>query len=114
MKQAPKKPKIDFTFLKPYIGWTILLTILIFLSNGSNLLIPRILGNSIDNFSKNGANDSITGDIWLLAGIALGVLILTLLQTIISVYISERVAKDLRGDLIRKILSQPISFVNKR
>lgn len=114
MTQAPKKPKIDFTFLKPYIGWTILLTIFIFLSNGSNLLIPRILGNSIDNFSKNGANYTITGDIWLLAGIALGVLILTLLQTIISVYVSERVAKDLRGDLIRKILSQPISFVNKR
>lgn len=114
MKQAPQKPKIDFSFLKPYIGWTILLTILIFLANGSNLLIPRILGNSIDNFSKNGANYSIAGDIWLLAGIALGVLILTLLQTIISVYVSERVAKDLRGNLIQKILSQPISFVNKR
>jgi ATP-binding cassette subfamily B protein len=114
MKQAPKKPNIDFTFLKPYMGWTIVLTIFIFLSNGANLLIPRILGSSIDNFSKNGANYNITGDIWLLGGIALGVLILTLLQTIISVYVSERVAKDLRADLIQKILSQPISFVNKR
>lgn len=114
MKQAPQKPKINFTFLKPYIGWTILLTIFIFLSNGANLLIPRILGSSIDNFSKNGANYSITKDLWLLGGITIGVLILTLLQTIISVYISERVAKDLRTDLIQKILSQPISFVNKR
>jgi ATP-binding cassette subfamily B protein len=114
MKQAPQKPKINFTFLKPYIGWTILLTICIFLSNGANLLIPRILGSSIDSFSKNGANYSITKDLWLLGGITFGVLILTLLQTIISVYISERVAKDLRADLIQKILSQPISFVNKR
>ena len=114
MKQAPQKPKINFIFLKPYIGWTILLTIFIFLSNGANLLIPRILGSSIDNFSKNGANYSITKDLWLLGGITIGVLILTLLQTIISVYISERVAKDLRTDLIQKILSQPISFVNKR
>jgi ATP-binding cassette subfamily B protein len=114
MKQAPQKPKINFTFLKPYIGWTILLTICIFLSNGANLLIPRILGSSIDSFSKNGANYSITKDLWLLGGITFGVLILTLLQTIISVYISERVAKDLRTDLIQKILSQPISFVNKR
>jgi ATP-binding cassette subfamily B protein len=114
MKQAPQKPKINFTFLKPYIGWTILLTICIFLSNGVNLFIPRILGSSIDNFSKNGANYSITKDLWLLGGITFGVLILTLLQTIISVYISERVAKDLRADLIQKILSQPISFINKR
>jgi ATP-binding cassette subfamily B protein len=114
MKQAPQKPKIDLTFLKPYIGWTILLTICIFLSNGANLFIPRILGSSIDNFSKNGANYSITKDLWLLGGITFGVLMLTLLQTIISVYISERVAKDLRADLIQKILSQPISFVNKR
>ena len=114
MKQAPQKPKINFTFLKPYIGWTILLTICIFLSNGANLFIPRILGSSIDNFSKNGANYSITKDLWLLGGITFGVLVLTLLQTIISVYISERVAKDLRADLIQKILSQPISFVNKR
>jgi ATP-binding cassette subfamily B protein len=114
MKQAPQKPKINFTFLKPYIGWTILLTIFIFLSNGANLFIPRILGSSIDNFSKNGANYSIIRDLWLLGGITFGVLILTLLQTIISVYISERVAKDLRADLIQKILSQPISFVNKR
>jgi ATP-binding cassette subfamily B protein len=114
MKQAPQKPKINFTFLKPYIGWTILLTICIFLSNGANLFIPRILGSSIDNFSKNGANYSIIRDLWLLGGITFGVLILTLLQTIISVYISERVAKDLRADLIQKILSQPISFVNKR
>jgi ATP-binding cassette, subfamily B, bacterial len=114
MKKAPQKPKIDFTFLKPYIGWTIVLTVFIFLSNGANLLIPRILGSSIDNFSKNGSNYNITGDLWLLGGIALGVLILTLLQTIISVYVSERVAKDLRADLIQKIVSQPISFVNKR
>jgi ABC-type multidrug transport system fused ATPase/permease subunit len=114
MKQAPQKPKIDFTFLKPYIGWTIVLIIFLFLSNGATLLIPRILGASIDNFSKNGANYNITGDLWLLAGIAVGVLILTLLQIIISVYVSERVAKDLRADLIQKIVSQPISFVNKR
>ena len=114
MKQAPQKPKIDFTFLKPYISWTIVLIIFLFLSNGATLLIPRILGSSIDNFSKNGANYNINGDLWLLAGIAVGILILTLLQTIISVYVAERVAKDLRQNLIQKILSQPISFVNKR
>ena len=114
MKQAPQKPKIDFTFLKPYISWTIVLIIFLFLSNGATLLIPRILGSSIDNFSKNGANYNINGDLWLLAGIAVGILMLTLLQTIISVYVAERVAKDLRQNLIQKILSQPISFVNKR
>ena len=108
------KTKLDFKFLKPYTGWTIILTLLIFVSNGANLLIPRILGESIDNFSKNSDIYKLAPDIWILVAIAIFVVLIALIQTVISVYISENVARDLRDDLIRKILSQPISFVNKR
>lgn len=114
MNSASQKPKISFAFLKPYIGWTIFLVICIFVSNGANLLIPRILGTSIDNFSKNGIDNAFISDIWLLSGIAGGVLLLTLFQIMVSVYIAERVAKDLRNSLVKKIMSQPISFVNER
>lgn len=106
--------KVDLNFLKPYIGWTILLTLFIFLSNGANLLIPRILGDSIDNFSQNRDIYKLSPDIWILSGIAIFVVIVTILQTIISVYIAERVAKDLRDSLIKKILAQPISFVEEK
>lgn len=114
MSNNTPKTKLDFKFLKPYIGWTIFLTILIFISNGANLLIPRILGESIDNFSKNSDIYKLAPDIWLLVAIAIFVVLIALIQTIISVYVAENVARDLRDDLIKKILSQPISFVNEK
>jgi len=114
MSKNTNKSKIDLTFLKPYIGWTVLLTLFIFLSNGANLLIPRILGESIDNFSQNRDLYKLSPDIWLLSVIAISVVLISLIQTVISVYIAERVAKDLRDSLIKKILSQPISFVEEK
>ena len=114
MSKNNNKSKIDLTFLKPYIGLTVLLTLFIFLSNGANLLIPRILGESIDNFSQNRDLYKLSPDIWLLSVIAISVVLISLIQTVISVYIAERVAKDLRDSLIKKILSQPISFVEEK
>ena len=114
MSKNTNKSKIDLTFLKPYIGWTVLLTLFIFLSNGANLLIPRILGESIDNFSQNKDLYKLSPDIWLLAVISIFVVLISLIQTVISIYISERVAKDLRDSLIKKILSQPISFIEEK
>ncbi|MEY3470664.1 MAG: hypothetical protein RLZZ223_14 [Candidatus Parcubacteria bacterium] len=114
MSNKAYKKRLDFNFLKPYIGWTVFLTVLIFVSNGANLLIPRILGESIDNFSKNSDIYKLAPDIWLLVSISIFVVIIALLQTIVSVYVAENVARDLRGALIRKILSEPISFVNEK
>lgn len=114
MSKNTNKSKLDLTFLKPYIGWTVLLTLFIFLSNGANLLIPRILGESIDNFSQNKDLYKLSPDIWLLAVISIFVVLISLIQTVISIYISERVAKDLRDSLIKKILSQPISFIEEK
>lgn len=114
MSKNTNKSKLDLAFLKPYIGWTVLLTLFIFLSNGANLLIPRILGESIDNFSQNKDLYKLSPDIWLLAVISIFVVLISLIQTVISIYIAERVAKDLRDSLIKKILSQPISFIEEK
>ncbi|MEX0596544.1 MAG: ABC transporter ATP-binding protein [Candidatus Paceibacterota bacterium] len=113
-KSKTKKSKIDLKFLRPYIGWAVFLTLFIFISNGANLLIPRILGNSIDNFSQNGVIYKLAPDIWLLITIAIFVLLGSLIQTIIGIYIAENVARDLRDQLIKKILSQPVSFINEQ
>ncbi len=113
-KSKTNTSKIDLKFIKPYIGWSVVLTILIFLSNGANLLIPRILGNSIDNISQNSSIYKLAPDIWLLSVISIFVLLVSLVQTIIGVYVAENVARDFRDDLIEKILSQPISFINEQ
>jgi ATP-binding cassette subfamily B protein len=114
MQNNQKSTKINFKFIKPYMGWTVLLTVFILIANGANLLIPRILGESIDNFSQNKDLYKLAPDIWLLSVIAITVVIVSLIQTLISVYIAENVARDLRSALIKKILSQPISFVEEQ
>lgn len=113
-KSNSTKAKFDLQFIRPYIGWAILLTLFIFISNGANLLIPRILGQSIDDFSRTGDIVQLAPDIWLLAVITIFVLLVALLQTIVGVYVAENIARDLRSALINKILSQPISFVNQQ
>ena len=113
-KSNSTKAKFDLQFIRPYIGWAILLTLFIFISNGANLLVPRILGQSIDDFSRTGDTLQLAPDIWLLAVITIFVLLVALLQTIVGVYVAENIARDLRSALINKILSQPISFVSQQ
>jgi ATP-binding cassette subfamily B protein len=72
------------------------------------------LGSSIDNLSQNGSIYKLAPDIWLLSTISIFVLLVSLVQTIIGVYVAENVARDFRDDLIKKILSQPISFINEQ
>ena len=45
-----KKPGI-LSLLKPYLGIVLLLILFTFISNGINLLIPKIISSGIDAFS---------------------------------------------------------------
>jgi ATP-binding cassette subfamily B protein len=111
------KPSINWNFLKPYWGLTSLLTFLVLVSNGLNLLIPRLLGQGIDLFSQatgDGVYNSVWGVVALLAGISILVTSITIIQTWLGVYISENIARDLRMSLMKVIMSQPIAFVQDR
>lgn len=107
---SKKKPNL-FGLLKPYQGWVISLILLALLSNGLNLLIPKIIARGIDAFAQHNFSFSAIIIEFLLA--AIGVFVFTYIQSLVQTYASERVAKDLRRDLSAKISAQSYSYIEQ-
>lgn len=105
-----KKPSI-FSILGPYKGMIIFLVIFALLSNGINLLIPKIIAQSIDNFNKGHLDLSYMLREFCIAAIL--IFIFTYLQSIVQTYASERVASDVRLKLSARISAQSYSAVER-
>jgi len=81
------------------------------LSNAVNLVIPKIISHSIDDFSKG--TFSFQKMILEFSVAALIIFIFTFLQGILQTYASERVARDLRTKLTDKISRQSYAFIQQ-
>ncbi|HKJ42953.1 MAG TPA: ABC transporter ATP-binding protein [Sunxiuqinia sp.] len=114
-KRRGKKAKSDkpnlFGLLKPYKSKVILLVIFALVSNGVNLLIPKIISQGIDTYT---AGHFVLKTI-LIEFIAATVVIFIFgyLQAIVQTYAAEQVAFDLRKQLSDKISRQGFSFIQK-
>ncbi|MEO6521496.1 MAG: ABC transporter ATP-binding protein [Mucilaginibacter sp.] len=103
-----KKPGI-LTLLKPYRGLVLLLLIFTLFGNAINLLLPKIISNSIDAFTHG---TFVFNPILIEFSVAVGaIFIFTYLQSVIQTYASERVARDLRTRLSDKISKQNNAFI---
>ncbi len=106
----PKGPNI-FGVLKPYkfmIGGLIVFALM---SNAVNLVIPKIISHSIDDFSKG--SFSLQKVILEFLVASLVIFIFTFLQGILQTYASEQVARDLRTKLTDKISRQSYAFIQQ-
>ncbi len=107
-----KSPKANiFEVLKPYklmIGFLIVFALL---SNGVNLVIPKLISRGIDDFSAG--DFSYKGLIIQFLVAAFIILIFTFLQGLLQTYASEKVARDLRTKLADKISRQSYAFIQK-
>ena len=104
------KPNI-FRVLKPYKGLLSGLLFFALLSNALNLVIPKIIQNGIDDFSK-GHFDFKQIIIWFAVAAAF-IFIFSYIETIIQTYASEKVARDLRKKLSDKISRQTYSYIDE-
>jgi ATP-binding cassette subfamily B protein len=95
--------------LKPYSGLIILLILFALLSNGVNLLLPRIIAHGIDSFTKGKFIFKTILVEFSLSAIV--IFIFTGLQSITQIYASERVARDLRKQLSSKISVQSHAYI---
>ncbi|WP_421942998.1 ABC transporter ATP-binding protein [Pedobacter sp.] len=103
-----KKPSV-FSLLADYKGLIFLLILFALLSNGINLLIPKIIANGIDSYSNKSFKVETILTQFALAIIL--VFIFTYLQSIVQTYASERVARDLRTKLSDQISRQNHAYV---
>lgn len=105
----PKGPNI-FGVLKPYKLIISGLIAFALLSNAVNLVIPKIISHSIDDFSKGSFSIQTVVIEFLIASFV--IFVFTFLQGILQTYASERVARDLRTRLTDKISRQSYAFIN--
>lgn len=100
-----------FSLLKPYRGSVVLIFVLSILSNGSAMVLPRLIGVSINDYAAQTQVNTQNVQ-WLLAS-CVGVFVFTVLQNLVQVYTSERVAYNLRSRLSQKISEQSYQFVQQ-
>jgi ATP-binding cassette subfamily B protein len=112
IKQGQPKPKGPglSSLLKPYRGMIVLLIFFALLSNGINLLIPRIIASGIDAYPSHYVLKTILTEFLSAAVI---IFIFTYLQSVIQTNTAERVARDLRSKLAVKISTQSFMEVEK-
>lgn len=105
-----RKPGV-LSLLKPYRGLVMVLLLFTLLSNGINLLLPKIIADAIDAFT---AGAFALNPVLVKFSLAiLFIFIFTYLQSIIQTYASERVARDLRTKLSNKISVQTAGFIEQ-
>jgi ATP-binding cassette subfamily B protein len=106
-----KSPPGIFSLLKPYRAMVILLILFALFSNGLNLWLPRMIGHGIDAY--NTGNFSYKSIIIEFTVVALIIFIFSYLQGIVQTFASERVARDLRTRITKKISNQSFAFIEK-
>lgn len=106
-QNAKKGPGI-FSVLKPYKGMILLLLLFALLSNGINLILPKIVAKAIDSYPTHYSLKRVLTEYLVFVLI---IFIFTWLQGIVQVYTSERVARDLRTSLSKKIAAQSNAFI---
>jgi ATP-binding cassette subfamily B protein len=100
-----------FSLLVPYKGLIVLLLLFALLSNGINLWLPRIIADGIDDYTHNRFDLKATLVQFSVAVVL--IFVFGYLQSIIQVYASEKVARDLRTRLSDKISRQSHAFIEK-
>jgi ATP-binding cassette subfamily B protein len=105
-----KQPGI-LSLLKPYRAMVLLLILFTLLSNGINLIIPKIISGGIDAYTA--AHFSYHALIRNFASAVVAIFIFSYLQSILQTYASEKVARDLRKRLSDKISNQSYAFIQQ-
>ena len=109
---AEKKSKPNvFSLLKPYRGMVAFLVVFALMSNGVNLLLPKIISKGIDSFTAG--NFEYKNLILEFSIASLIIFVFTYLQSIVQTFASEKVARDLRTRLSDKISRQSYTYILK-
>ncbi|HEY6083154.1 MAG TPA: ABC transporter transmembrane domain-containing protein, partial [Chitinophagaceae bacterium] len=98
-----------FSLLKGYGGLVSLLILFALLSNGLNLILPKLIAFGIDSFT--GKHYALKEILILFSGAAFFIFFFSYLQSIIQTYASEKVARDLRTKLADRISRRSYSYI---
>lgn len=112
MPQTSQKaaPKASISsLLRPYSLLIALLVVLTIAGNALNLWLPKIVAAAIDSFAAHTYTAHATLILFSLVGG--GIFVLSYLQSLVQTYASERVARDLRRDLVERISQHKAAYI---
>ena len=98
-----------FSLLRKYLRLIGLLTALTVVANGISVAVPKMISVAIDTYSSG--SFFVKHLVLEFSVVAALVFIFTYLQNIVQVYVSERVARDIRVELVGSISVQPYAFI---
>lgn len=98
--------------LRPYLSLVAAIVVFTAAANALSLAIPRIIARAIDTFGA-GAPLALGPLALELGAVAGGIFLFTYLQNAAQVYASERVARDLRADLVAKLATQDLAYIQR-
>ena len=100
-----------FGLLKPYRGLVLILVVMTILGNSLNLVVPRMIAHAIDTYAQQRL--VLTTLIVQFFAVGFGIFVFAYLQAVAQTYASERVAKDLRTQLVAKMSTQDHAFIQQ-
>ncbi len=111
MNEQVKKPSV-FSLLGPYRKMIAGLILLALVANVLTLFLPKLVSGVIDSFMRGSL--STPNLIIQFTAFSLGIFIFTYLQSIVQTFASEKVARDLRIQLVSKISRQSYRFIEDK
>ena len=110
VKKGDAGPNI-FNLLKPYSLMVSMLIMMALASNGLNLFIPKIIATNIDDYAAG--RFDIQRLLVMFTGTSLLIFLFSYLQSLLQVFLSEKVGKELRSKLSDKISRQSYAYILK-
>ncbi|HEY9839001.1 MAG TPA: ABC transporter ATP-binding protein [Candidatus Obscuribacterales bacterium] len=109
-KPRTRSPGKLIGLLKPYRHLIGLLLVLAALSNGLNLLLPRLIQQGIDSYLHQHpvvlASDYLLNLSWPFLAVSLLIFVCAYLQSLVQTWAAERVGRDLRQQLANQMSEQ--------
>ena len=110
MPARPAGPRVT-GLLKPYAPLILTIVAFTIAANALNLLVPKILARAIDTFATR---QLVLGSLVAeFLAVAAGIFVFTYLQSIAQTYASERVARDLRTNVVAKLSTQDLAYIQR-
>lgn len=109
--QKTKSPSV-FRLLLGYKGTITWLVLLGIVANALTLFIPKLVAKGIDMYVATGEYSRTLGIEFVV--FSLGIMVFTYLQSIVQTYASERVARDIRMQLVEIISHQNFRFISDK
>src|SRR6266851_1049266 len=107
---GPAGPNLT-ALLRPYAALIVTIVGLTIAANSLNLIVPKMIARAIDTFATR---QLVLGTlVFEFLAVAIGIFFFTYLQNIVQTYASERVARDLRTELVAKLATQDLAYIQR-